>query len=39
MELVELTGNYEESDRVSAEELERWVASFPIEVPAIGRAG
>jgi len=34
MELVELYGSNEGPERVTAEELDRWVASFPIEVPA-----
>ncbi|MGA2186400.1 MAG: hypothetical protein ABSH47_25575 [Bryobacteraceae bacterium] len=37
MELVELNGSYEGSHSVTAEELDRWVASFPIEVPGVER--
>jgi hypothetical protein len=39
MEFVEVFGSNEGPDRVTDEELDRWVASFPIEVPAMGRAG
>lgn len=39
MELVGLYGSNEGPERVTAEELDRWVAGFPIEVPArTGRA-
>lgn len=37
MELVELYGSNEGPERVTAEELDRWVASFPIEVPRTER--
>jgi len=33
-ELVELFGSNEGPESVTAEELDQWVASFPIEVPA-----
>ena len=37
MELVELYGSNEGPDSVTAEELDRWVATFPIEVLRMDR--
>ena len=37
MELVELFGSNQGPDSITDEELDRWVASFPIEVPTMGR--
>jgi hypothetical protein len=37
MELVELYGSNEGPDSGTAEELDRWVAGFPIEVPTMER--
>jgi len=36
-ELVELFGTNEGPDSVTAEELDQWVAGFPIEVPTMER--
>jgi hypothetical protein len=37
MEFVELYRHNEGPDSVTAEELDQWVASFPIEVPRMER--
>lgn len=37
-ELVEMYGSNEGPERIPDEEMDKWVASFPIELPAMGRA-